>query len=128
MRSGAFSICGRVQAGDIVCMNVAEILGDTWAWVYYGLLAFNVLVALTCLVVGPRPWTLPLCDITTHLAALLFGAAFAASGLVHDLGIPLGLYLALLLPLLGETLVLWAISRWRLHDRSRPAFLDWNWG
>ena len=101
-------------------MNLAEALGDTWAGVYYGLLVSNGVVAITCLAAGPRPWSRRLCAITSQVNILLLlgGVAAGKAGAIDNAAF--GLYLALLLPVLGQLLALLAISRWRLGNRRFP--------
>lgn len=101
-------------------MNTLQSLGDVWAAVYVGLLAFNALVAITCLIAGPRLWARRLCGITTqaNLILILGGMAFSGSGLLEQIDFGFDQFLWLFLPVLCEFLALWAISRWRLGNHS----------
>ena len=92
---------------------------------YFGLLAFNGLVAGVCLLAGPRYWAQRLCAITTEFNALLLLAwAALLAYIVIDtrwseegqlaFSIPFWAFL----PILGEFVALLAIYRWRLRAES----------
>jgi hypothetical protein len=94
-----------------------------------GLLAFNLLVAVTCLIAGPRHWARRLCAITAQFSALLLFASavwfiyslvhiFSTTGWMPEDEFILLPVLFPILPLLGEFLALLVIYRWRLRPAS----------
>jgi len=97
-----------------------------------GLLAFNVMVAVTCLIAGPSHWARRLCAITAQFSALLLLASavwfvyclvhiFSTTGwMPEDEFIFLPVFFPIL-PLLGEFLALLAIYRWRLRATTPPS-------
>ena len=103
-------------------MNISQSLGDVWAAAYYGLLAFNVVVGITCLVAGPKDWARLLCVITNQINMVLLGAALGIVGCatIADFGLELRQFVGLVLPVLVEFFALITISRWRLDDPLLP--------
>ncbi len=94
------------------------------------LLVINTLVALICLVAGPRFWSRKLCFITVWINIfLLFVAAvwlfalllpIVISGYREETQFIYGVVLCPILPLLLQVVALLAIYRWRLKTSASP--------
>lgn len=86
------------------------------------LLVFNSLVAVSCLLIGPKAWTRMLCAGTGHLTTIVVvaGLGCGASGLLDDLRRQMDVtpYVLLFLAGLAQLVILRVISRFRLRDPS----------
>lgn len=85
-----------------------------------GLLVFNTLVAVTCLLLSPRRWTRVLCAMTGHCNTLIAacGVAAGAAGLPEVLKIDLIPYVEIYLVVLLQLAILRVISSRRFRDES----------
>ena len=85
-----------------------------------GLVLFNALVAVICLVLRPRRWTRLLCAITGHVNTLIgaAGVAFVTAGCIGVVKADLIPYVKVYLVVLGELAILRVISYFRFQDRA----------
>ena len=101
-------------------MDISLCIGDLVIISYFAVFAFSGLVAIACLLAGPRARRL--CKITTRFTGLFlvitgvwFTYIVISSGWNSEEGqFTFSLFFWAFLPVLGEFLVLLAICRWRM--------------
>ena len=101
-------------------MDISLCIGDLVIISYFAVFAFSGLVAIACLLAGPRARRL--CTITTRFTGLFlvitgvwFTYIVISGGWNSEEGqFTFSLFFWAFLPVLGEFLILLAICRWRM--------------
>ena len=110
-------------------MNIGLTERDLTLITWFGLLVFNALVAIVCLIAGPHHWTRRVCAIAAGCAVIMMllltalfiydlAWIFLTTGWGEESEFAFLPVIFGILPLLGEFLALKAIYRWRLRDQS----------